>query len=506
MSFFSGAIWRVRNFKKAFELSRVGVNGFAPYPNVSIRSLLKWQRQNELVYACINKKAEAAQDPEPIVEKRTPQGLWEEVKGHPLRRLLMRPNPEMTGSDFMSWWVTSEQVAGFFAAEIVRSDAGFPAALWPLNPAQLKVKADGSFEYGDGVKKAILAKEDVFYTKLTDISNPFSGISPLAVALGSVEADTDQTDYVRTFFEQSAIPSGIIKVKGKTLLGEAADKIRAAWMRRYGKDGDTELGPAVLDDNAEYQKIGASLNELDNSILRQQAETRICAVFGVPPLLVGAFVGLVNVNQRASAIEANRDFWINTMSPLFKRYRTILTWTLLPEFEGMDRVKAERVRCGWDMANVMGLQEDVASKHLRAREDFRAGAITLNTFESTVGLPQSAGGDYYLRQVNRIPVTSAVVAAQAAAAASAAEQSVSIILTGSRTAGPASDSADEPKRQRKAKGYWRYICVSDENSCQACADADGETAEREEDLTPVPNPKCGDGYGKCRCEHEFVGE
>lgn len=496
-------------FKKAFELARVGVNGYAPYPNHSMRSLARWQRRNELVYACVNKKAEAAQDPEPIVEHRTVNGLWETVVGHPLRRLLMRPNPEMTGSDFMSFWVTSEQVCGFFAAEIVRSGAGLPVQLWPLNPLLLRVKEDGSFVYGDHNKKVELNRQDVFYTHLTDLQNPHSGISPLAVALGSVEVDSQQTDYVRAFFESAAIPSGILKVKGRGLTDKILDKVLREWKRRYGKGAEFEAGPAVLDDAVDYQKIGSSLNELDNSILRQQTEARICSVFGVPPLLVGAFVGLVNVNQRASAIEANRDFWINTMSPLFKRFRTILTWSLLPEFEGLGAVKLERVRCGWDMSQVMGLQEDVASKHLRAREDFRAGAITLNQFESTVGLPPSEGGAYYLRQVNRIPVTLEVVKAQSEAAAAAAAASVSVLLTGGRDAGETDevlDAADGKHKHVKTGGTWVYRAEGDPNSCQWCLEADGQTASREEDLPPVPNPNCGDGYGQCRCTHEYLGE
>lgn len=496
-------------FKKAYELARVGVNGLAPYPNSSMRSLVTWQRRNELVFACVNKKAEAAEDPEPIVESRTDDGLWEIIAGHPLRRLLMRPNPEMTGADFMSFWVTSEQVCGFFAAEILRSRSGLPVELWPLNPLLLRLKDDGTFIYGDHRKKVELERRDVFYTHLTDLVNPHSGVSPLQVALGSIEADSQQTDYVRSFFESSAIPSGILKVKGRSLTESAVDKILTAWRKRYGKNGDYESGPAVFDDSADYQKIGAALNELDNSILRQQTEARICSAFGVPSLLVGAFVGLVNVNQKASAIEANRDFWVNTMSPLFKRFRNILTWQLLPEFEGIAAVRMEKVRVFWDMSEVMGLQEDVASKHLRAREDFRAGAITLNTFEATVGLPPSVDGEYYLRPVNRIPVTPDVVKSQAEAAALAAAASVSVILSGGRQAAEGeevTEAADGKSLKALKAGKWIYRAEGDENTCESCSSFDGEMALSEIDLPAVPNPDCGDGFGQCRCTHEYLEE
>lgn len=435
-------------FKKAYELSRIGygVNGLPPFPNREAKALNSWYRRNELVYACIQKKAEASQDPEPIVEKK--QGdLWKRVDGHPLRRLLIRPNPEMDGATFMSLWVTSEQVAGYFAAEIVRNKVGQPLQLWPLDPAMIK-PVQGGYEYGDHRNKVKLSARDVLFSKLPDLCNPFAGLSPLSVALGAVEADSLQTDYVRAFFQNSGIPSIAIVVSGRSLTREQADEIRRKWIARHGAGGEAEAGPAVLDQNAKLEKIGSNLSEIDGGTLRQQIESRICAVFGVPPLLVGAYVGLANVNQRASAIEAQRDFWMNTMSPLFKRYRQFLTWRLLPEFEGESPVLNERWRVGWDMSNVMALQEDVASKHMRAREDFRAGAITLNTFEGTVGLPLSMGGDYFLRQVNRIPVTPDVVAAQAEAAAAAASASVAIILTGSRD--PEGGSGDSEGKGRKS--------------------------------------------------------
>jgi hypothetical protein len=80
-------------------------------------------------------------------------------------------------------------------------------------------------------------------------------------------------------------------------------------------------------------------SEIEGGTLRAQNEARICGVFGVPPLLVSAYVGLIHVNQRASAELAQKEFWANKMSPTFKRMRSRLTWTLLLDFETEEQVR-----------------------------------------------------------------------------------------------------------------------------------------------------------------------
>ena len=48
---------------------------------------------NELVYACLKVKADAALDPRLIVQQRKRNKEWVEVEGHPLRQLITQPNP-----------------------------------------------------------------------------------------------------------------------------------------------------------------------------------------------------------------------------------------------------------------------------------------------------------------------------------------------------------------------------------------------------------------------------
>ena len=430
------------DLKTLFEKQRVGINGLDPFPRFDKQKLFTWSRESDLAYSCILKIIEAAQDPDLIVERRKNRiRPWEPEPGHALRQLLMRPNPEMSQAEFLGAWLGSEEACGEFFAEIERDKRGRPRHLWPLDPTCIhpaSIIYPGSGKEGwiwrgySYAEEVHLLPRDVFYSLRRDLQAPWMPLSPLRVALGSVEADAMQTMFVRSFFKNSGVPSGVVKIKGRTLKDEEAEGIRQRWLRRYGAGGKFHVGPAVMDENAEYQKVGSDLSEIEGGTLRAQNEARICGVFGVPPLLVSAYVGLLYVNQRASAKESQVDFWANKMSPTFKRLRSRLTWSLLLEFEDEGAIRDELIRLNWDMSQVVALQESMSERSMRAREDFRVGGLTLNEFRAVLGMAPTPSGDYYLRPVNRLPVTPEIVAEQLLAAAAATSASVSLILSGSR--------------------------------------------------------------------------
>lgn len=443
--------------KRAYEKQRVGVTALDPFPQANTRKLFQWSRESDLAYACISKIVEAAQDPDLIIQQRKDRKAeWETLYGHPLRRLLMMPNPgygmgPTTQAEFLGSWLASEQICGTFFAEIERAKrTGKPVALWPLDPTCMTVNNDtGRWEWRHGSERVEFEERDLFISHLPDAQRPWKSLAPLSVALGAVEADAMQNGFVRAFFKNGGVPSGIIKIKG-VLQGEAgkqrAREIKENWIRNRGFLGKFFVAPEVFDDNASYQKTGSNLDELDGGSLRSQNEARICGVFGVPPLLVSAYVGLRFVNQRASAIEGQKDFWANKMSPTFKRLRTKLQWSLLREFEDDEDIFDESVRVFWDMSHVVALQEDISQRDLRARESFRAGALRLDQYKAIMGLPIEPGDNYYLRRANLIPISQEVVAAQMEAAAVAAARAMSLVIAGASSVPLAESETDGSKQ------------------------------------------------------------
>ncbi len=462
--------------KTVYQLRRVGITGRPLSPPANLDKLLAWHRKNELVYACVQTIADAAIEPRLMFQVKQDNGTWRE-EPHPLVNLVHNPNPTCDGTNLMTFWVVSQHIAGTFYAEIVRSRGmNQPVQLWPLHPARLrpiptesgKILPIHKYEWQDGDQRTEIDYDKIFVDRNLDITNPFHGLPPLAVALGSVDMDTAQTDFVRAFFDNGGVPSGFLKITGKVLNDRDKTKILDGWLKKYDRWGDYARGPAILDEAAEYQRIGANLDELESQQLRMSGESRICGVFGVPPLLVYAVLGMAFMNQRASAKESHKDFWQNKMSPLFRRKRTWLEHTLLPEWESRDDILSKKVRLWWDMSDVAALQEEVDTKLARAREDFKAGAITLNQYLGEKGLPEDPNGDYYLRPVNVIPVGADQIAQQQEAVLYATQQAVLLAMTYRREPDDPNkpDPPADPPAKDKPKALPQADCGCDKKSPQ----------------------------------------
>lgn len=63
--------------------------------------------------------------------------------------------------------------------------------------------------------------------------------------------------------------------------------------------------------------------------------------------------------------------------------------------------------------------------------------------------------------------------------------------------------SDEAQMRSDDWGRVEYSALLDQNVCGPCASQDGDTANNEDDLTPVPNPEC-EGGDWCRCFHVFI--
>lgn len=376
---------------KSFDMTQfVGVSNVSGSVAVDTQALINARRHNELVYACIKIKADSATDPRLLVETRKNDREWSEDPGHPLRRLLMRPNPRMDEAAFMRAAIVSMDIANVFYAEKVRSGARAVVELWPLNPAEVKEKkkrnADGTeeithYEWGSGRAKKDIKLEDMLVRKDWELGDP---LSPLAVAMGSADADSAQTDFVRAFFNNAGVPSGILTIKGRSIDEIESQMIKAQWRAKYGRGLGHQHDIAVLDQNAEYQKIGAGLDELESETVRGITESRICMAFGVPPLIVYAYVGLLRATY-SNLKEAWAGFWDATMSPLLKDWRAFFTWNLLTDFVDEELILAERLRLNWDLSQVAALQEDVDAVHKRERDALTAGAVTIDEYRAAIG-------------------------------------------------------------------------------------------------------------------------
>lgn len=389
---------------------------------------------NELVFACIDIKASTTTDPRLIVQRRVERRgkvTYEEVPGHPFRQLIMRPNAMMTEADLMRAAIVSWDISNprrFYAEK--EYDRGLLVGLHPLNPARMRPKYNTAgdqvigYIWGDGRERREYALDELVIRSAPTWYRP----PPLVAALGAVASDTAQTDYIAAFFANGGIPPGLLKYN-RPLDQPKRDEIRDRWRAAYGNASGRQHDVGILDVNVEYQEIGSRLDQLQSPGLRSVSESRICMVFGVPPLIVYAYVGLLRATY-ANLRDAWSGFWDATMSPTFKDWRAFWTWSLLSEFEEDRAIRTEAVRLHYDLSQVAALQEDVDAAQNRARANFAAGGISFNEFRAAIGSEPVPGADdlYTARQLVPLgamvqplaePTTTASDAAKATRAAKA---------------------------------------------------------------------------------------
>lgn len=359
-------------------------------------------RKNELIYACIEKTAKASSQIDMKV-KNVRSNVW--LKQHPLEQLFNRPNFFMSEYDLWSTILTLQLLAGRAVLEKERNNAGEVIGLWPLRPDWLTPVASSTsmiagFSFGvpGSDKKTFIPYKDVVDLPLNDPISPifpFTTLAPASIAARVGDTDSQITDFVKLFFEKGGVPPGLLKTKQK-LLESQVTLLRRRWRERYGGISNW-LEPAVLDSDAEYQRIAMTFEEMGFEFLDRRNEARICMIFDIPPIIVGAFVG-VEHSTYDNYLTARKAWWQDSLLPRFIHIRERLRIQLVPEF-GSD------IDIDWDLSGVHALQDDIDLLMRRSADALRAGGITVNEYREMIHLsPTGASGDIYLRPLNYLEV------------------------------------------------------------------------------------------------------
>jgi len=341
-------------------------------------------RRNVVVYACVNE----------IAGGTGQVRLWpcwsddtELEPEHPLVKVLRRPNPEWSRFTFIERLVVDLEVMGNAYVWKRRNLLGKPAELWRLRPDRVRVipAADGSvkaYEHKiEGVPQDDIPTRDVVHLKLPDPLDAYYGLSPLAVCARFGDLDNQAADYLRAFFTNGASPAGLLKLKNR--VGDAEKlRIRLAWKDNYA----TQLGwhdLAVLDADAEYQELGSRPEKLRMDSIFNATESRICAAYGVPPIVVQVQIGLAR-STFANYREAVKSLWTETITPTYDRVADELTRGLAHEWSEDLQVKV-------DYSRVEVLQEAQAERRSFALSAWDKGVTTLNETRDLCGLPRLEG-------------------------------------------------------------------------------------------------------------------
>ncbi|HEY8425860.1 MAG TPA: phage portal protein, partial [Limnochordales bacterium] len=359
--------------------------------------------KNELVYACIQELATSVPEAPLRVYRETDTG-WVEVPDHPLRQLIRRPNPVQSEYELWELTIVHLLLAGNAFWEIVRARDGRPVELWPLRPDLVRIipvedpRIHHTYAYQVDGKLYDLGT-DVLHFKLPNPLDPYFGQPPLRAAVRAVAVDNEATEYVKALLQNDALPLAFLKLP-RQIDEDTRERLEQRWRSRHARERRGGIG--ILSGDADIKVLGLNMRDLEFPDLRSISETRICAAFGVPPILVGAKVGM-DRSTYANYQEARRSFWEETVSPLLRRLQDRINHKLLPMFGDVRGLEAR-----FDKSEVSALQESVDKLWERVTRAVEAGWLLLDEARAEAGkdaLPDGQGQVRLVRSgVTEVPV------------------------------------------------------------------------------------------------------
>ena len=349
--------------------------------------------RNEIVHACIRELAQGSSTARDFVGKRDAEGGITEDENNALAVLLERPNFNQDLHSFLSNLVTFLQVAGNVYVLKERARSNKVTSLWLLRPDRVAIQPEergvNKYVYTIDGNEYQLAAEDVAHMSLPNPSGDVYGLSPLHVLAKTINLDMSMTDFSKSYFENAGVPSGLLKVKRRLTSQDEATRIRGRWRSSFG--GAKNMNSvAVLDEDAEYHPISDSPDKMALVDMHNNTESRICSVFGVPPILIGANVGLQR-STFSNYREARFSFHFETLEPMINDIIRFLNFCLSYDFPSDGEIMA-------DFSDMRSSFDDKDSITGRATGLFQAGILTLNEARALVGADAIETGD-----VRRIP-------------------------------------------------------------------------------------------------------
>ena len=393
------AFWD-RFLTKAEELSTtIPLNmdiGMAQYPDSNFESFAKeGYSKNEIVHACIRELATSAATPRYHIVAPSTDGGSIEIDRGLLYDLVNKPNPYSDWYSFIERLVTFLMVAGngYVLKERAKSDQ--VSALYLLRPDRVSIVAGDygaeSYIYTVGGKDYSVEARNMCHIALPNPAGDIYGLSPLQVLARNVNLDLNMTDFAKTYFQNAGVPSGLLKVKKRLSTQEEASVIRSRWRSQFGGVNNFHR-VAILDEDAEYQPMSNSPKDMALNDLHNLTESRICAVLGVPPILVGANVGLQR-STFSNYREARLAFHSETLEPLVARILRYFNNNLFEEYKGNETLSV-------DWTAMRGVLDDEAATTARMNTLFAGGIITLNEAREKLGFDAIEDGS-----VRRVPTS-----------------------------------------------------------------------------------------------------
>lgn len=383
---------------------------FPEISNMSTEKQLKIQKNLDLVFACIRYHQTAFAEGIPTIQQFK-DGKWVTNRNSIVNNVFTT-NPALSASLIKQYQVGHLQATGKSFLWVVRDNKDVPYEIWNLPPHWVQVVTANEKDRGGnnvishfrvtpqdgGVNTKQegfdLSVDEVAYTRIPSLVNLWDAVSPLESGNTNIQQELMSQEYAINSMRQLNVPGVVVKTR-KALNNTQKKDLRAVLSQKLGKD----VSNSALQISGEDASVDIlnPLKEFDWNSFHNLNETRICMLFQVPPILIGAHVSLAESGafSHSEMVEARKGFYRNTVSHLWNAFAEDLTRLLFPR-------KQELVRVIYDSSNVMEMQEDMKELEERVIRMHNAGLITINESREMCGYDALDNGDVFKAAMNTV--------------------------------------------------------------------------------------------------------
>src|SRR5690606_32606845 len=287
--------------------------------------------------------------------------------------------------------------------------SGNVIGLWPLRSDWIRPiprqQAQPDWEYripGEQYPRILNADDVILITYADTPDRSYTGIGPLEILIRETSVVNSLTDFLKVFMDRGALPLYAIipqdegPAAAQWKKQETKDAFMAAWRNRYGGMRNA-AEPLPMVGVKDVKRIGLDFNELAYRDLNDLQDAHIATAFGIPPILLGAQVGLDKATY-SNYEQARRSFYEDTMTPLWARLDDAFSRHLLN-----DRDFVSDIELRFDTSSVPALRDDETAAVDRAVKLFTAGIISRHPSQRIAGVDVH-GPDVFLQSFGMVEI------------------------------------------------------------------------------------------------------
>jgi HK97 family phage portal protein len=204
--------------------------------------------------------------------------------------IVLNPAPQDNGTlaSFVDGYVGDVAYYGNHLSILGDLDStGWPAWLLPVDITRVQVARDdtGGLVYTyDGDTDTALGSSEVLHVAIDRRSGFLSGSGLFPFMSPSLGAIIAGEEYAGRYFDESAIPTGVITDNRPDLTQDQADKLKEAWLRTVG--GRRRV-PIVLPATTTFTPLVSDADKAQLVEARQWNAQLAAMALGIPPFLLG---------------------------------------------------------------------------------------------------------------------------------------------------------------------------------------------------------------------------